>query len=763
MIKIKRKNKKTSKINLHTGNSTLRQSAQICSMGLAFQKRAQVDEAINCYIKSIELNQNNADPYINLGSILQERGQINEAIKNYEKALELRPNDAAANYNLGSVFQKIGQMEKAITFYEKALQVNPNSFTYNNLGILLLKKGRIDEGIVCFQKALQIDPNYANAHNNLGGAFKEKGQLDEAITCCRKAIQLNPNFADGYCNLGLALQEKGKLEVAITYYKKAIEINPNSVDAYSNLGTALKEKGRINDAIACYQKGIQLNPNFAEAYNNLGGALVEKGQFHEAITIYKKAILLDPQDFKARFAKCMSQVPIIYSEHSHIQLCRDHYFDELKKLRDSVSFSTLENINSAADAVGSQQPFYLAYQGLNDREVQHFYGNLICRVMSLRYPQFADRPAMSSHSSEEPLRIGFVSSFFRLHSNWKIPIKGWIENINKKRFSLYGYYAGNKKDEATADARSSFDRFVEDVNSFDELCRIIRKDNLHVLIYPEIGMDPKTVRLATLRLAPIQCTSWGHPDTSGLPTIDYFLSSDLMEPSDADSHYTEKLVRLPNLSIYYTPWDFPPTDITRETFNLRQKSILYLCCQSLFKYLPQYDDIYPRIAKEAGDCQFIFISHTSDYVTEQFQNRIVQSFNKFGLKANNYVVFLPRLETREYNAINSLSNIYLDSIGWSGCNSTFEAIAYDLPIVTLPGELMRGRHSAAILTMMGATDTIASSLDGYIELAIRLGLDSEWRKQISGRIAVNKQLVYRDKTCIAALEEFFERVVKERL
>ena len=110
-----------------------------------------------------------------------------------------------------------------------------------------------------------------------------------------------------------------------------------------------------------------------------------------------------------------------------------------------------------------------------------------------------------------------------------------------------------------------------------------------------------------------------------------------------------------------------------------------------------------------------------------------------------------------------MSDIYLDSIGWSGCNSTFEAIAHDLPIVTLPGELMRGRHSSAILTMMGMAETIASPIDEYIELAVHLGLDSEWRKQISEKIAANKHLVYRDKTCITALEYFFEKVVEERL
>jgi predicted O-linked N-acetylglucosamine transferase (SPINDLY family) len=133
------------------------------------------------------------------------------------------------------------------------------------------------------------------------------------------------------------------------------------------------------------------------------------------------------------------------------------------------------------------------------------------------------------------------------------------------------------------------------------------------------------------------------------------------------------------------------------------------------------------------------------------------------MKADDYVVILPRLNQNQYNAINSFSDIYLDSIGWSGCNSTFEAIACDLPIVTIPGEFMRGRHSSAILTMMGLTETIADSLDDYVNLAVKLGNDLEWRKQISEKIATQKHLIYHDEKCITALEDFLEKVVKENL
>ncbi len=689
-------------------------------------------------------------------------GTLQQAEHICRKILKKHPNNVDALHFLGVICYQRGYYDLAIKSIKKALEIDPNfADAYNNLGNIFQEKKELNEAISCYRKALNINPTLAKTHYNLGIALQDTEKIDEAIICYQNALELNLNIFGLYNNLGFALEKKGKLDEAITCYQKALKLNPDFSDAYNNLGNALKEKGQLDEAIDNYQKAIDLKPDFTNAYVNLGNALKEQCKEDEAIVVYDRALLVAPNNFMARLAKCFSQIPIIYPVPGNIKICRNRYYEELTKLRDAISFEEPQYIQAAAEAVGSHQPFYLAYQGFNDRELQHIYGALVCRIMSLRYPEFADRPGMPRHLSGEPLRVGFVSGFFNLHSNWKIPIKGWIENINKQRFRLYGYYTGKKKDIATEDARKSFACFVEDVQSFEELCKTIREDNLHILIYPEVGMDPMTVRLASLRLATIQCTSWGHPDTSGLPSIDYFLSSDLMEPSGAEEHYTEKLIRLPNLSIYYTPLDFPLATVNRETLGLRQKSILYLCCQSLFKYLPQYDEIYPRIAKEIKDCQFLFISNKSSCATEQFRLRINKSFEDFGLKADDHVVFLPRLDDSRYGAINYLSDVYLDSIGWSGCNSTFEAIAHNLPILTLPGELMRGRHSAAILTMMNIQETIASSIDEYVEIAVRLGADSVWRKQISDKIARSKGCVYQDKTCITALEAFLEKVAEE--
>ena len=265
------------------------------------------------------------------------------------------------------------------------------------------------------------------------------------------------------------------------------------------------------------------------------------------------------------------------------------------------------------------QPFYLAYQGYNDRDLQAAYGTLLCRIMAKHYP-----PAALARfpKAGEPVRVGIVSGFFRQHSNWKLPIKGWLSQLDRRRFRIYAYHTGVLKDAETDAAMAMCDRFVQGPLSIDDWRREILADAPHVLIYPEAFMDGVAAALATQRLAAVQCNSWGHPDTSGFPTLDYYLSSDLMEPPDGLDHYTERLVRLPNLSVYCEPIDPPSVATARQDLGLRSTATVYWCGQSLYKYLPQFDEVFPRIARAAGDCQFVFIEYQKrTRVTDIFRQR----------------------------------------------------------------------------------------------------------------------------------------------
>jgi predicted O-linked N-acetylglucosamine transferase (SPINDLY family) len=363
----------------------------------------------------------------------------------------------------------------------------------------------------------------------------------------------------------------------------------------------------------------------------------------------------------------------------------------------------------------------------------------------------------------ERVRVGFVSGFFRNHSNWRIPVKGWISQLDRERFQIFGYHVGAEQDDETTVAASMCDRFVHGLTTIEGWRNEILADAPHVLIYPGLLMDSLSLQLAAQRLAPVQCNSWGHPETSGMPTLDYFISSDLMEPQDAAKHYSEKLVRLPNLSIYYATPSSQKVEKTRGDFGLRPDATIFWCGQSLYKYLPQFDYVFADIAARVGHCQFVFLQYGgSQEVTRHFTERLARAFRQNGLNYADHCVILSRLSPEEFVGAIGQCDVILDSIGWSGCNSTFESLEHNLPVVTFQGSLMRGRHSAAILKMMGVVDTIATSIDEYISIAGKLAADPAARAAVSRRIADNKHRLYRDRNCISALEDFLDSVARQQ-
>jgi protein O-GlcNAc transferase len=145
-----------------------------------------------------------------------------------------------------------------------------------------------------------------------------------------------------------------------------------------------------------------------------------------------------------------------------------------------------------------------------------------------------------------------------------------------------------------------------------------------------------------------------------------------------------------------------------------------------------------------------------------FHKRLENSFANFGLRSDDYCLFLPQLRPQQFVAAIGQCDILLDSIGWSGCNSTLESLPHDLPIVTMSGTLMRGRHGMAILKMMGVTETITETMDDYISTAVRLAREVSWRIQIKSKIAKQKYRLYRDRSCISELESFLTQVARRR-
>ncbi|MEH2000526.1 MAG: tetratricopeptide repeat protein [Nostoc sp.] len=764
--------------------STITEALQLAVQHHRAKRFTQAEEV---YRQVIEVNPKQLEAVYGLGMLAQQRGQHQNAEQFFRIALELQPEAGAIHNSLGFTLQQQGKLEEALTCYEKALEILPECLEVQlNLGNALYFQGKLppEEQVhyadlnqqfalsrerqgdfkiaeLYYRHAIALQPDLVQAYNYLGEVLQKQGRFNHAFKAYEEAIKIQPDYPYTYHNLGYYYEQKGEFDEAIRAYEKALNIKPDLAITHNNLGNILKALNRFDAARESYQQAIKIRPDLDYIYYNLGTLLSDHNKIEAAVQAFEQAVKVTPNYAPAKLAICMSQLPIIYSSVDEIELRRNQYQQHLQNSAKAYELSNQEEQAKAAEAVGTLQPFYLAYQGLNDRDLQRTYGEMICQIMSSRYPQCSQTLVIPNLEKNEKVRVGIVSRFFYNHSNWKIPIKGWVENLDRNEFELFGYQTQVTKDYSTISASKAFDKFVQGLRSIEQWYEVITEDKLHVLIFPEFGMDSMTIQLGCFRLAPIQMTSWGHPDTSGLPTIDYYLSSDLMEPENAQEHYTEKLVRLPNLSIHYTPLAIQPTEVKKADIGLKEDEILFWCCQSLYKYLPNHDDVFPCIAKELENSKFVFIKHQSEDITEVFRQRLNHAFTALGLDYQKHCLFLSRMNDSEFAGTTALADVFLDSIGWSGCNSTLESVAHNIPVVTLPGELMRGRHSLAILKMMGIEETIASNKAEYVQIAIRLGKDAEYRQYISQQVAENKHKLYGDLKPVRALEDFILQLVNK--
>jgi predicted O-linked N-acetylglucosamine transferase (SPINDLY family) len=517
----------------------------------------------------------------------------------------------------------------------------------------------------------------------------------------------------------------------------------------------LAELGRGTEAEGCYRRAFAVDSDFGAAYYNLGCLLHGQGRIDEAVECQAAALTADPRSGAARLAFCMAQLPILYRCEAEITIRRKRYEDALNGLADAVQGP--DAVRSLADAIGASQPFFLAYQGEDDRALQATYGRMACRVLAEAEPAVVHT---SRPLARERIRLGIVSGFFCDHTVFKLFLEGWLTQLDRGRFEVIGFHTGRTSDRDTARAAGWCDRFVQGLPSAKAWRMAVGDIAPHVLLYPEVGIDPIAARLAAQRLAPVQCVTWGHPDTTGMPTLDYFLSSELMEPPGCEAHYTETLVRLPHLGLYYVPDEPPASPLDRAAFQLDPAVPVFWSGQAIYKYLPQYDAVFPRIAAEVGACQFVFIGFAkSPAVTAAFRERLGIAFAAAGLDAEQYCVMQAPMPQARFMAGVGLADVVLDTPGWSGGKSTLDCLAQNPAIVTWPGRFMRGRHTAAILRRAGCEATIAASEDEYVAIAARLGRDAAWRKQVRQAVARGKHRIFRDVDYIRGLEAFLEGAV----
>jgi protein O-GlcNAc transferase len=358
------------------------------------------------------------------------------------------------------------------------------------------------------------------------------------------------------------------------------------------------------------------------------------------------------------------------------------------------------------------------------------------------------------------IRVGIVSQYFWKHSVWDALLKGWIQQLDRTLISIHAFYVGARQDEETLFAKAHVSYFIQGPLDMRQWVEAIMDEQLDVLIYPEVGMDPLTAQLAALRLAPVQVATWGHPETTGLSTIDYYLSAELLEADNAEANYTERLILLPNLGSFYARTSIVPVPADLHSLGIDSDAALLVCPGVPFKYGPAYDSVLAEIASKLGRCQFIFFTHRLSHLSDKLRQRIAVAFAQSGLSADDFVIFIPWQDSARFLGLLERADVFLDTIGFSGFNTAMQAVECGIPIVTRESAFLRGRLASGILKRLGLPELIAQSEEEYVAIAVELAQDATHRTQIRQRIAQSRHVLFEDAAPIRALEVFFTNVVQ---
>lgn len=725
----------------------------------ALHRAGKIEEAEAIYRAILARAPEHPEALHHLGLIEAERGRLDEADRLMALSDRLKPGNPDWRCNLGRLAALRGDLPRARDLFASVLAQEPGNVDASvSLGSALLQLGHLPSAREQLDAALRRAPDRPDALTVLGLIEAAAGNLAEAERLCREAARRAPDWADAHGNLGHVLRMQGRDAEAVAECRQALALQPGHAEALVNLGMIAYDRRALDEARDCFERALSARPGHAEARFGLAEALIADGRVAEGRAILTDLVRENTRNWRARWASLVG-FPIVYASRDEIDAERRRFADELDRLAADVETHLADDAAAIAAAVGFSTNFHLHYTGGDVRPLQERYGRLIGRIARTAYPKHAQ--PLSVKRREGKLRVGFASSFLYRHSVMKSH-GCWIADLPRNRFEIVLFHLGGPVDDTTEAIRSAARWIACGALTQAQLIERIAAESLDALIWLDIGMDAKVQIPAALRLAPVQATGFGHPVTSGLTTIDTYLTGDLMEPAGGAAHYIEALVRLPNLSVSYAePRLAAGSDAVPEAIRRLKDDgrVVYLCAQSLFKLTPVQDDLVARIAEAIPNAGFAFIAHPSSRATEVLRGRLARRLEAQGIAPEGRIVFLPRLSEAAFLAANRAADVVLDSSGWSGFNSTLEALSAGTPVVAMPGATMRAHHSHGILTMAGLGELIAADADGYVALAARLGLDADFRARMRQAVEERRGRVFGDAKPVAALADWLEQAV----
>lgn len=530
----------------------------------------------------------------------------------------------------------------------------------------------------------------------------------------------------------LRLQRERRIGEAVELFQRATTARPRSAEAWNHLGNALQDAGQQEQALECYRQAAEAGPTYGPALQNLGYVLVAQGRVDEGRRRLEEAQRVQPAP--VNHVLIASALPVVYDSVEDVQQRRRRLLAGVQKIVDDGI-----KIDTASTLVPTN--FFAAYQGENDRYLHANLGK-IYQGVDLTQGRNVDK-------KRAKLRVGFVSAYFRDHTIGRLNI-GRLERLDREKFEVVFLSVGRHQDPLAERFRRTADKYVEIPRDVATARQMIAAEQLDLLFFADVGMDALTYTLAFSRMAPVQAVTWGHPVTTGSPTIDFFLSGKELDTAAGDAHYTERLVRLPHLATYYHRPKLATPAKSRSDLGLSPDANLYICPQTLFKFHPAFDEQLGEILRRDPRGELALIEGRTANWTRLLRERFSRSMPD----VVDRIKFLPALPNDDFLQLLAMADVMLDPPQFGGGNTSYEAFAMGTPIVTWPGELMRSRITHALYAKMGVTELTVDSGDAYVALAVELGTNVKRRQAVREEILAKCGVLYEDDAEVRDFEHF---------
>ena len=581
-----------------------------------------------------------------------------------------------------------------------------------------------------------------------GDAAHDAGQLLLAEQLLRAALTAEPSHWMSRYTLAVVLQDFGRHREALPLYQACLAENSTHLKAWNNFGVALQYSGQELEALNAFRKALLLDGEHMGAALNLSGLLADMGQLEEARAVLAPFCSPEaPTLFDLRRALMLAPIP---ASDTEIQTQRSGMLRALQTMAEVPP-----PLTDPLREIG-RTPFYLAYQPDSDRLLLQTLAQVYqraCPALDYTAPHCRRVTAWRPEAGQRR-RIGFASFYFFEHSVGRV-IRGLIEQLPRDRFEITVIFLGGQADDAVARAMAAAaDVVVETAYDVFLARQTVADLALDVLCMPDFGMDPMSYFLGFSRLAPVQCTTWGHAETSGLPKVDWFVSTEYWDPPGAEADYTERLWRLPSVA---TPAYYPkPVEMPGGRSQIPEpwEGPRYFCPQSLYKLHPDLDPLFRDILEaDSGARLYLMRSPRPGWnalLMDRLQKVMGAGFSR--------IVWLETMSRADYLATLLAADVILDTLHFSGGNTSLEALGMGRPVVTMAGRTMRSRFTAGLYQAMGLPEAVSSSSKEYVQRAIDLGQNMSLRLNFARQISDRNVVLFEDPQVIRGWTAFLDSV-----